>query len=101
MVKRRGYRIELGEIENALYRHPAIQEAAVISAAHPESGVRIICYVAAPETSRPSIVEMRLFCNENLPSYMNPDIFIFVDSLPRTSTNKINYQALIQMFQSA
>jgi len=101
MVKRRGYRIELGEIENALYRHPAIQEAAVISAAHPESGVRIICYVAVPETSRPSIVEMRLFCNENLPSYMNPDIFIFVDSLPRTSTNKINYQALIQMFQSA
>lgn len=101
MVKRRGYRIELGEIENALYRHPAIQEAAVISAPHPESGVRIICYIAAPGDSQPSIVEMRTFCNQNLPSYMNPDVFIFVDSLPRTSTNKINYQALIKMFQSA
>ena len=101
MVKRRGYRIELGEIENALYRHPAIQEAAVISSPHPESGVRIICYIAAPEGSRPSIVEMRSFCNQNLPSYMNPDVFLFVDSLPRTSTNKINYQALIKMFQSA
>jgi acyl-coenzyme A synthetase/AMP-(fatty) acid ligase len=31
MVKKRGYRIELGEIEAALYRHPAIKEAAVIA----------------------------------------------------------------------
>lgn len=100
MVKRRGYRIELGEIETALYRHASIQEAAVISQSHPESGVRIICYITTPENARPSIVEMRSFCNQHLPSYMNPDVFIFVDALPRTSTNKINYQALIQMFQS-
>jgi amino acid adenylation domain-containing protein len=101
MVKRRGYRIELGEIENALYRHPAIQEAAVISSSHPESGVRIICYIATQDGSQPSIVDMRTFCNQNLPAYMNPDVFNFVDALPRTSTNKINYQALIQMFKSA
>lgn len=101
MVKRRGYRIELGEVESALYRHPAILEAAVISSPHPELGVRIICYIAAQEISRPSIVDMRTFCNDHLPAYMNPDVFIFVDSLPRTSTNKINYQALIQMFNSA
>jgi acyl-coenzyme A synthetase/AMP-(fatty) acid ligase len=31
MVKRRGYRVELGEIEAALYRHPAILEAAAIA----------------------------------------------------------------------
>ena len=31
MVKRRGYRIELGEIERALYLHPRVREAAVIS----------------------------------------------------------------------
>ena len=47
MVKRRGYRIELDEIETALYRHPSIQGAAVISAPHPESGVRIVSYLVA------------------------------------------------------
>ena len=31
MIKKRGYRIELGEIEVALYRHPAIKEAAVLA----------------------------------------------------------------------
>jgi len=34
-------------------------------------------------------------------SDMNPNIVLFVDSLPRTFSNKINYQALIQMFQTA
>jgi amino acid adenylation domain-containing protein len=100
MVKRRGYRIELDEIGTALYRHPAIQDAAVISAPHPESGVRIICFLVASESSRPSILELKTFCGKHLPSYMNPDVFIFLESLPRTSTNKTNYQALIQEFQA-
>jgi hypothetical protein len=26
---------------------------------------------------------------------MNPDAFIFVEALPRTSTNKVDYQSLI------
>lgn len=100
MVKRRGYRIELDEIGTALYRHPAIQEAAVISAPHPESGVRIICFLVAGGSSRPSILELKAFCGKHLPSYMNPDVFIFLESLPRTSTNKTNYQALIKEFQA-
>jgi amino acid adenylation domain-containing protein len=99
MVKRRGYRIELDEIGNALYNHPFIQEVAVISSAHPETGVSIICYLVASEGAQPSILELKTYCAQNLPSYMNPDVFIFLDSLPRTSTNKTNYQALIQKFR--
>jgi non-ribosomal peptide synthetase component E (peptide arylation enzyme) len=30
---------------------------------------------------------------------MNPDIFVFLDSLPRTSTDKVDYQALIRQLQ--
>jgi acyl-coenzyme A synthetase/AMP-(fatty) acid ligase len=25
---------------------------------------------------------------------MNPDVFVFLDALPRTSTNKVDYQSL-------
>src|SRR5262249_41662581 len=39
MVKRRGYRVELGEIEAALYRHPAVREAAAIALPDGEGGV--------------------------------------------------------------
>lgn len=101
MVKRRGYRIELGEIESCLYRHPAVAGAAVIAEHHPETGVKIICYVATSGDTRPSIIGMKTFCNRELPAYMNPDVFLFVNELPRTSTNKVDYQALVRLRQSA
>lgn len=96
MVKRRGYRIELGEIESALYRHGHVREAAVVGVRDADSGVKIVAFVAAPEESRPSIVELKLFCSQMLPAYFSPDIFVFRDLLPRTSTNKVDYQSLLR-----
>ena len=94
MVKRRGFRIELGEIERALYTHPRIREAAVISMSDPESGVRIVAFVGSASDDAPSIVELKAFCGRHLPSYMSPDRFIIRDALPKTSTDKTDYQRL-------
>lgn len=94
MVKRRGYRIELGEIESALYRHASIKEAAAISVPDAEGGVLIQAFVACQAGKRPSIIELKKFCSENLPQYMIPDRFSFHDSLPKTSTDKMDYQRL-------
>ena len=96
MVKRRGYRIELGEIESALYRHEGIREAAVVAMPDAQSGVKIIAYVANRQDSQPSVVELKVFCSQALPAYFSPDVFIFRDSLPRTSTNKVDYQFLLR-----
>jgi amino acid adenylation domain-containing protein len=93
MVKKRGYRIELGEIEAGLYRHPVIKEAAVIALQN-EDGVIIKAFVSHHSNSRPSIIELKQFCKQNLPAYMVPDVFSFVDALPKTSTDKIDYQKL-------
>jgi len=94
MVKRRGYRIELGEIERALYKHPQVREAAVVSRPDADSGVRIAAFVAVNPESPPSIVELKAFCGRNLPSYMNPDQFVIRQTLPKTSTDKTDYQGL-------
>jgi acyl-CoA synthetase (AMP-forming)/AMP-acid ligase II len=94
MVKRRGYRIELGEIERCLYQHERIREAAVVSVSDANAGVRILAYLTPQPGERPSIIAMKAFCAQHLPAYMNPDVFAFVESLPRTSTNKVDYQAL-------
>jgi acyl-CoA synthetase (AMP-forming)/AMP-acid ligase II len=93
MVKRRGYRVELGEIESALYRHPDVVEAAVV-AVPDEDGVRIVAHVSRADGGKGSIIEMKTFCSKELPLYMIPDRFLFRPSLPKTSTDKIDYQAL-------
>jgi amino acid adenylation domain-containing protein len=97
MVKRRGYRVELGEIEAGLYRHPLVKEAAVVALADEEAGVRIRAFLSSHEAKRPSTMELKRFCSENLPLYMIPDQFTWCDALPKTSTDKVDYQRLKEL----
>ncbi len=92
MVKRRGYRIELGEIERALLTHPDVREAAVIAREDADAGVRIVAFVAG--TAVPGPIELKQHCARYLPVYMSPDDVHRLDALPRTSTDKIDYQGL-------
>ncbi len=94
MVKRRGYRVELGEIEVALLKHPDVREGAVVAVPDTESGVRIAAFVSSPGGGRLTIIGLKTFCSKNLPPYMIPDTFTIVDAMPRTSTDKLDYQAL-------
>lgn len=96
MVKKRGYRIELGEIEAGLYRHPEIKEAAVV-ALQTEDGVKIKAYISHRGNGKLSIIELKKFCLQHLPGYMVPDLFTVVEILPKTSTDKIDYQRLAAM----
>jgi acyl-CoA synthetase (AMP-forming)/AMP-acid ligase II len=93
MVKRRGYRIELGEIEAALYRHPLVREAAAV-AVDGRDGPLIRVFITSSGEKRPTTVELKGFCTTVLSAYMIPDHFVFLDSLPRTSTSKTDYRTL-------
>jgi amino acid adenylation domain-containing protein len=95
MVKRRGYRIELGEIEAGLARHPAVREVAVVAEQPAGGDLRIVAVLSTHDGTRPSVLALRQFCVDALPRYMMPDRFDVVDALPRTSTDKIDYQSLL------
>lgn len=97
MVKRRGYRVELGEIEAAFYRHPAVQEAAVIALPDEEHGVLIKAFLNWIEDKPPSLIRLKQFAAQNLPLYMVPDRFSFHPALPKTSTDKMDYQKLKEL----
>jgi amino acid adenylation domain-containing protein len=94
MVKRRGYRIELGEIEAGMYRHPGVREAAAISLRDASGDVRIKVILAMAEGEKRSVISLKKFCADTLPVSMIPDLIEFVDALPKTSTDKVDYQRL-------
>ncbi len=94
MVKLRGYRIEIGEVEAALYEHPAISEAAV--ARREESGreARLCAWIVPLGDEKLSTLALRVFLGRKIPPYMIPAEITICDSLPRTTTGKIDRRAL-------
>lgn len=94
MVKRRGYRIELGEIETGLMRHADIRESAVVAVPDDESGVRIVAFVSCAGVQSLGVIALKSIAAKSLPPYMIPDKFAVVEALPRTSTDKTDYQRL-------
>jgi amino acid adenylation domain-containing protein len=97
MVKRRGFRVELGEIEVALSKHPDVSEAAVIARQDSDGQLSVEAFLAWSATEAPSVLQLKKYCSGVLPSYMVPDRFRFLPSLPKTSTDKIDYQKLKEL----
>lgn len=94
MVKSRGYRIELDEIELVLNGHPAVKQAVVLAIPDEIIGNRIITIVAPVAGASLADSDLIDFCTHRLPKYMIPEIFRFSDSLPTTSTGKIDRKTL-------
>jgi amino acid adenylation domain-containing protein len=96
MVKKRGYRIELGEIEAALHRHEDVESAAVV-ASDSDEGTSISAFIVIKPDRKTSIIAIKRYCMTCLPTYMIPDRIEFVAEMPRTSTDKVDYQGLARL----
>ena len=94
MIKSRGYRIELGEIEATIYSHPMVKEVAVIAIPDDLITNRIKATVVVSQELSPSV--LRTHCSDKLPKYMIPEMIEFMDSLPKTSTGKVDKQNLLK-----
>ena len=91
------------KIIDQMMQSPLVTEAMVLSTcnrvelylARPgEAGVAIEAFVALKPGQKKSIIAMKRHCAIYLPNYMVPDTITFVDGLPATSTDKVDYQRL-------
>jgi len=89
-VKLNGMRIEPEQVEAVLEEHPMVEGAWVDVRADPSGDRRLVAYVvgrAGPES-------LLAFIRPRLPRYMVPQLFVHLDSLPRTPTGKVDRHAL-------
>lgn len=96
MIKSRGYRIEIGEIEAALYTHPSVSEVAVIAIPDDLITNRIKAVITLKAGHFLEATDVRMYCSEKIPKYMVPEIVEFRQSLPKTSTGKVDKPALMR-----
>jgi benzoate-CoA ligase family protein len=80
------------EIENALREHPAVLDAAVIARQNETGLTKPMAYIALRQGFNPSSrleQELKAFAAGKLSSYKQPEWIEFVDSLPKTATDKV------------
>ncbi|UEH06909.1 non-ribosomal peptide synthetase [Pseudomonas sp. HN8-3] len=95
-VKIRGYRIELGEIEARLHEQPQVRDAAV-GVQEGVNGKHLIGYlVAADATLDPSehLERIKQRLRAELPEYMVPLHWLWLDRLPLNANGKLDRKAL-------
>lgn len=84
-----GENISSIEVEDVLYRHPQIQEAAVVAKAHEKWGETPCAFItlkdAQASVSESDIID---FCREHMAHFKAPKDIVF-GPLPKTSTGKI------------
>ena len=84
-----GENISSLEVEEALYRHPAIMEAAVVAQPHEKWGETPCAFITrAPGQDRLTEADVIAWCRDALAHYKVPGTIVFCD-LPKTSTGKI------------
>jgi fatty-acyl-CoA synthase len=84
-----GENISSIEVEEALYRHPAIMEAAVVAAADPVWGEIPCAFVTLkPDAAAVTATEIIVWCRARLAHFKAPKRVVF-GPLPKTSTGKI------------
>ncbi len=93
-VKVRGYRIELGEIEAAVASHPAVQSSAVLARDDGSGNKQLVGYVVVRDGHQLSSEIAQEFLKRQLPEYMVPAHFVFLESLPLTINGKVDRRAL-------
>jgi len=92
MIVSAGYNIAGPEVEEALLRHPAVAEAAVVGAPDEERGMVVRAVVVlqpgaelGPEPAR----TLQDFVKSQIAPYKYPRAIEFADALPRTATGKL------------
>jgi len=83
-----GENISSIEVEDALYKHPAVQAAAVVAKPDEKWGETPCAFVELKPGQSASSEELMAWCKKNLASYKVPRHVVFTE-LPKTNTGKI------------
>jgi len=97
IINSSGYRISPQEVENALSRHDAVQECAVVGVPDDERGELVKAWVVLSEAyvaGDDLVGELQRHAKETTAPYKYPRAISFCEELPKTVTGKIRRNLL-------
>jgi fatty-acyl-CoA synthase len=91
-----GENISSIEVEDALYKHPAVQVAAVVARPDEKWGESPCAFVELKPGKTATEAEITAWCREHLAAFKCPRTVVFAE-VPKTSTGKIQKFRLREM----
>jgi fatty-acyl-CoA synthase len=94
VIKTGGEWISSVELENHVMAHPSVFEAAVIGVTDPKWGERPLVVVVSEQGEDLSPDQLVSFLSDRVARWWLPELFAFVEELPKTSVGKFDKKVL-------
>ncbi|MFD6454468.1 AMP-dependent synthetase, partial [Nocardia sp. NPDC060220] len=94
MIIRAGENLYPKEIENALYRHPAVHEAAVVGVPDAVLGEVPVAHVVPAPQAAVTVEELIEHCRGELAAFKVPAAIVLTAEMPRNPVGKIDKKQL-------
>ena len=96
MINASGFKVWPAEVEALMFRHPAIQEACVVSARDSYRGETVKAIVVLRQGQQEQVKEADIidWCRENMAVYKAPRLVEFIDALPKSGSGKVMWRSL-------
>ncbi len=93
-VKLRGYRIELGEIEACLTQLKSINNCVLVVHTDKAGNSDLVAYLVSSDRKKTTDLELIKHLGKNLPDYMIPRYYMWLNVIPQTPNGKVDKKAL-------
>ena len=96
MINASGFKVWPAEVEALMFKHPAIQEACIISTKDAYRGESVKAVVVLRGTHKGQVTEQEIidWCRETMAVYKVPRVVEFIDALPKSGSGKVMWRAL-------
>ena len=96
VINASGFKVWPAEVEALMFRHPAIQEACIISTQDAYRGESVKAMVVLRATHKDQVREQDIidWCRENMAVYKAPRAVEFLDALPKSGAGKVMWRLL-------
>ena len=96
MINASGFKVWPAEVEALMFKHPAIQEACIISTrdAYRGESVKAVVVLRAAAKGVTTEDDIISWCKDNMAAYKYPRVVQFVDALPKSGAGKVMWRAL-------
>ena len=82
------------QVEAILGLHPRIDEVVVRGVLDAQWGQQVVAWITTKDDNKLSLPEIRDWVKQSLPAYCAPKLVNVVDSIPRTTSGKIDFKRL-------